>query len=243
MSQFVFDLPARKSLDGADFLVAPSNRAAVAMIDRWPDWPAHALALVGPEACGKSHLAAVWRARSGADLPGAQAIAARSRAMRRDRPAVLLEDVDRGLRAGSIDAVDLFHLHNWLRERGGFLLLTGREPPARWPTALPDLASRLTALPVAQISAPDDDLLAALLVKQLTDRQVRVEPKLVEFVLARIERSFAAVAATVALLDRESLRRRRPITVPLARELLGQAAESPAADDDAGSPAHKHRRS
>lgn len=243
MSQLALDLPTRASLDGADFLVAPSNRAAVATIDRWPDWPSHALALVGPEACGKSHLAAVWRARSGADMPGHEAIAARSRAMRRDRPAVLLEDVDRGLRAGGIDPVDLFHLHNWLRERGGFLLLTGREPPARWPTTLKDLASRLAALPVARISAPDDDLLAALLVKQLADRQIRVEPKLVEFVLTRIERSFAAIAAAAALLDRESLRRRRPITVPLARELLGQAAETPAADGDAGSPAPRHGQS
>lgn len=243
MSQLAFDLPARKSLDGADFLVAPCNRAAVAMIDRWPDWPSHALALVGPKACGKSHLAAVWRARSGADLPGPEAIVARSRAMQQPRPAVLLEDVDRGLAGGEIDPVELFHLHNWMRERGGFLLLTGREPPSRWPTTLKDLASRLAALPVATISAPDENLLAALFVKQLADRQLRVEPRLVDFVVTRIDRSFAAVAALVARLDAESLRRGRPITVPLARELLAQAAETPAADGDARSPAHKHRRS
>lgn len=220
MAQLAFDLPHRPSLEGGDFLVAACNRAAVAMIDRWPDWPSHALALIGPAQAGKSHLAAVWQARSGAEALSPEAVGARSRLMMRPQPSALIDDAEGGLREGRLDPVDLFHLHNWLRERGGFLLLTGRQAPGLWPVALPDLGSRLAAMPTAEIAPPDDDLLAALMVKQLADRQLKADPRVIDYAIARIGRSFEAVARFVARLDAASLAARRPITVPLAREVL-----------------------
>jgi len=190
------------------------------MIDRWPDWPAHALALVGPAGAGKSHLAAVWQARSGGIALAPEAVAARSRVMTRAQPSVLLDDAERALSERRLEPVDLFHLYNWLRERGGWLLLTGRTAPKRWPAELADLQSRLAALPVAEIGAPDQNLLAAVMVKQLSDRQLRVEPRVVDYAITRIERSFAAVEALVAALDRAALAAKRPLTVPLVREVL-----------------------
>jgi len=225
MSQLTLDLPHRESLEGADFLVASCNTAAVAMIDRWPDWPAHALALVGPAGAGKSHLAAVWRQRSGAAALAPEAAAARSRIMMRRSPAVLLDDADRCLAEGRLEAVDLFHLYNWLRERGGWLLLTARTAPARWPAELADLRSRLAALPVAEIAPPDQDLLAAVMVKQLADRQLKVDPRVVDYTIVRIERSFEAVERIVGALDAAALAAKRPITVSLAREVLKEAGE------------------
>lgn len=220
MAQLAFDLPHRPSLGGEDFLVAPCNGAAVAMIDRWPDWPSHALALVGPAGAGKSHLAAVWRARSKAEALAAETVASRSRVMMQAKPRVLLDDAERLLREKRLDAVDLFHLFNWLRERGGFLLLTGRSAPGRWPVKLPDLRSRLAAMPIAEIEPPDDDLLAALMVKQLADRQLKADPRVIDYTVARIDRSFEAVSLFVARLDAASLAQRRQITVPLARDVL-----------------------
>ena len=225
MSQLAFDLPCRTSDDGADFLVAAPNAAAVAMIDRWPDWPSHALALVGPAGAGKSHLAAVWEKRANARRLAPEAVAdALRRVMFEETPAIVLEDAPAALAAGALAQADLLHLYNWLGERGGWLLLTSRHPPARWPVTLADLRSRLAAMPVAGIAAPDDDLLAAVLVKQLADRQLVVAPQVVEFLLPRIERSFAAVRRVVAALDQESLRRGRAITIALAREVLAQHA-------------------
>lgn len=220
MTQLAFDLPHRPSLGGGDFLVAPCNSAAVAMIDRWPDWPSHALALVGPPGAGKSHLAAVWQARSNAEALSADTVASRSRIMMQPQPRVLLDDAQRLLGEGSLDAIDLFHLFNWLRERGGFLLLTGRSAPGRWPVTLPDLRSRLAAMPIAEIAPPDDDLLAALMVKQLADRQLKADPKVIDYAVARLDRSFETVARFVARLDAASLAARRPITVPLARAVI-----------------------
>ena len=103
----------------------------------------------------------------------------------------------------------LFHLCNRLALGGGSLLVTGREPPARWPLALPDLASRLRAAPVARLEPPDDALLAAVLVKLFADRQVAVAPELIGYLVGRIDRAFAAAEATVARLDA-----RRPGAAP-----------------------------
>jgi len=220
MSQLALELPHRPSQRGEDFLVTDSNRDAVALIDRWPDWPAHALALVGPAGAGKSHLAAVWQARSGAAALAPEEAAARSRVMMEASPAALIDDADRALAQARLEPVDLLHLYNWLKERGGALLLTARQAPVQWPVPLSDLRSRLSAMPVAQIGAPDETLLAAVMVKQLGDRQLSLDPKVVDYILARIERSFAAVDTAVAALDRESLAAKRAVTIPFARDVL-----------------------
>ncbi|MFQ5347511.1 MAG: hypothetical protein ACE5ED_06665 [Rhodothalassiaceae bacterium] len=220
MTQLALALPCRTSHDGVDFLIASPNCAAVAFIDRWPDWPGHALALVGPAGAGKTHLAAIWRERSGAVRLAADALGGAPAAVGRGGAAFLVEDVDAALADGTLAEADLLHLYNWLREQGGWLLLSGRRAPAQWPVRLPDLRSRLAALPTARIGPPDDDLLAALLVKQLADRQLQVAPRVIEYVLARIERSFSAIEALVAALDRASLERRQAISLALARRVM-----------------------
>lgn len=211
--QLALDLPHRPALGRQDFLVAPCNEEAVGWIDLWPDWPGPALVLCGPPASGKSHLAAVWRARAGAVVPDPAALP--DAAAIEAAPHVLLEGADR-----IADEEALLHLYNRIAERAGSLLLTADAPPSRWPTRLADLASRLRAAPVAGIGRPDDALLGALLVKMFADRQLAPGPELVAFLLPRMERSFAAARALVERLDEAALAQRRTITVPLARAVL-----------------------
>jgi chromosomal replication initiation ATPase DnaA len=224
--QLVFDFPARPALGRADFLVAPCNAEAVAWVDRWPDWPGPALALVGPEGSGKTHLAHVLAARAGAVLlapPDAEdldaAVADGLFAPHGARAAVV--EMPPGDPApGAAVETALFHLLNMAREQGGHVLLTAEVAPARWPVALPDLRSRLSALPVAEITPPDLVLLEMVLVKLFADRQVVVGPEVVRYLARRMERSFAAARAVVARLDAMAWTRGRPITLPLARTLL-----------------------
>lgn len=213
--QLPLDLPHRPALGMADFLVADSNRAAVDLIDRWPDWPAPLAVIFGPEGSGKTHLAHVWQAKSGAETarldgidPGALPA----------EFALVIEDVTPPLDARAERT--LFHLHNLAGESGGAVLLTAREPPSRWSVRLPDLASRLAAAPQAAIGVPDDALLAAVIVKLFADRQVRIGTDVVTYLLARIERSFASARETVAAIDRAGLAGRRKVSVALARSVL-----------------------
>ncbi|MCZ7656457.1 MAG: chromosomal replication initiator DnaA [Xanthobacteraceae bacterium] len=199
-----------------DFLSGPTNAAALAMIERWPDWPGRALALVGPEGAGKSHLAAIWAAASGARFLAARALADADLPAALATGALVLEDAAPGI----VHERSLFHLLNLAREEGAFLLLVARDPPARWEVRLPDLASRLRALTVLELGAPDDALLRAVIVKQFADRQLRVDEALLAYLATRMERSFAAARDIVAALDREALRRKRPLSRALAAELL-----------------------
>jgi chromosomal replication initiation ATPase DnaA len=199
-----------------DFLAGPSNAAALALVERWPDWPARAVALVGPEGSGKSHLAAIWAKQAGARSIASHAIAPASVPVALATGALVIED----LREDACEEAALFHLINLAREQGDFLLVTARTPPSAWAMRLRDLASRLRALPVVTLAAPDDALLRAVMVKLFADRQLAVDEGLIGYLATRIERSFAAAREIVADLDREALRQKREVNRALAVELL-----------------------
>jgi len=214
-SQLTLGLPHRPALGRDDFLVAGSNADAVAWLDRWPCWPATALALHGPAASGKSHLAQVWRRRSGA----VEALGHFDPPALASAGAVVL-DLDAAW--APLAERPLLHLYNLLVERRGHLLLVGRDPPARWPIQLPDLRSRLSTAPAVALLPPDDELRAAVMIKLFADRQLRVDADVVGYLLRRLDRSFAALGAAVAALDEAALAESRPITVPLARAVLAR---------------------
>jgi chromosomal replication initiation ATPase DnaA len=214
--QLALSLDHAEKLTREDFLSGPPNEAALAMIDRWPDWPARALVIVGPEGSGKSHLAAIWALESGARVLSARALQTAALPEALATGALVLEDCGEG----RLDERALFHLLNLVREQDAFLLMTGRTAPAAWGMALPDLVSRLRAVPVMSVAMPDDALLRAVMVKLFADRQLAVDESLVSYLLTRIGRSFAAVQTAVQTLDREALQRKRPVNRALAAELF-----------------------
>ncbi len=206
-AQLPLDLHHRPAMGREDFLVSPSNAEAVRWIDLWPDWPGPAVVLVGPPGSGKTHLAQVWRARTGAEVFAGEIGA--------PGPAVLVDDVDR-----RTDDEALFHLYNALNSAGGHILFTADVPPARWAGRLRDLVSRLSAAPNVRIQAPDEPLIAAVMAKMFSDRQLSVAPEVLSFLVTRMERSFAEARSLVAALDAASLSAKRAVTLPLARDVL-----------------------
>jgi len=222
--QLVLDLPSRAALGRDDFFVSPTNALALQALDRWPGWATGKLALCGPAASGKSHLVQVWAARSGGAVVDAENLAQQDIAALAETGSVAVEDVHHlamlpDARREQCEEA-LFHLHNRVLGAGGTLLVTGEGAPSRWDIKLPDLASRLGATEVATLEAPDDALLSAVLVKLFADRQLEVSPDLIQYLLSRIDRSFASAKATVATLDRAGLSRKRAITPRLAGEVL-----------------------
>ena len=217
--QLPLDLGHRPALGRADFLVAPCNADAVAWLDRWPQWPAPALTLWGPPGSGKTHLAHVFaqRARAGFIDPAALATERVPAILGQARTAVV-DDAERAAEE------PLLHLFNLLAERNGHLLLVAREAPARRTIAVPDLRSRLVAAPAVAVAAPDEALIGALLIKLFADRQLQIGEELVAYLTLHLERSFAAAQRAVAALDAAALAERRPVTIKLARRVLGLQA-------------------
>ena len=194
----------------------------MALVDRWPDWPSPVVVLAGPAGSGKSHLASIWRERADAVAVDARAHRRRHRRARRAGRS-LIDDVD----AGAIDEAGLFHLINAVRGAGSHLLLTARRFPAAWGVALPDLASRLKAAATVEIHEPDDLLLAGVITKLFADRQVEVEPHVVQYLVRRIERSLATAMRVVERLDRTALEHKTRITRALAAEAVSAMDEGP----------------
>jgi chromosomal replication initiation ATPase DnaA len=214
--QLVLALDHAESFAREDFLIGPSNIAALTLIERWPDWPDRIVALIGPEGSGKSHLAAIWAEAAGARVLTAKLLEESGLPTAFATGALVLED----LAFAGLDERALFHLVNLAREHGTYMLITSRSPLTTFPVAIHDLASRMRAIPSVSLAAPDDSLLRSLIVKLAADRQLTVDDALVNYVANRIERSFVGARMAVARLDEEAMRQHRPITRALAAKLF-----------------------
>jgi chromosomal replication initiation ATPase DnaA len=222
LAQLTLDLPHRAALGAEDFLVSDCNLAAVRLIDAWPAWQGRVQLLTGPAASGKTHLARVWQALSGAcsinpDNLGIDFVDG----MGAGTPLVV-EDADRV----SYDEKALFHLLNLAREKQLSVLLSARSVPSRWRVALPDLLSRLNAVPAVAIGAPDETLIRTVLLKHFADRQLDIDPKVLTYLALHVDRSLEAAEAAVAAVDRAALATGRKISRQLVIETLQDSAQS-----------------
>ena len=217
--QLAFDLPHAESFRRDDFLADPSNEAALALVDAWPNWPARVVAVAGPSGSGKSHLAAIWSERSGARIADAGSLTHSEVPRALATGALVVED----LAPQRVDEAAMFHLLNLVREEEAFVLVTAASRLDLEGHLLPDLASRLRAVPVIALDAPSDALIAAVLVKHFADRQLPVDEDTISYLLTRIERSLGAVRAVAARLDQVALSHGRRVTRALAAEIFRAA--------------------
>lgn len=216
--QLTFDLPVRPALGREAFFVSPANGAALAAIEAWRVWPNGRHLLTGPAGSGKTHLVHVWAALVDAEILAARDLTSYDVPQLVGGP-IAMEDVDNG-----VDEAALFHLMNLAQAEGCPLLMSAGRSPSDWGLVLPDLVSRLGATPVARLDAPDDALLAAVLVKLFDDRQLVVTPDVVDYLLPRMERSLDAAGRIVAAVDEAALAARRPVTRTLVRGVLDNPA-------------------
>ncbi|MBY0380313.1 MAG: chromosomal replication initiator DnaA [Xanthobacteraceae bacterium] len=221
--QLALELPHEESLSRDNFLEGPSNAQALALIERWPDWANPVMMIVGPEGCGKSHLAAIWAAEAGARVVAAHTLTSAAVPGALATGALVIEHLE----PKNFDERALFHLLNLAREQQAFVLITGRTAPSSFEVDVRDVGSRLRAVPTVTVMPPDDQLLRALLVKFCADRQMSVDETVISYLASRIERSFVAARKAVELLDAESLRLRRPMTRALAATVFRDQGSLP----------------
>ncbi len=220
--QIPFDLGSRHAFGRSDFHIGASNKDAVGWIDRWDDWGAPALILQGAAASGKSHLAAVWQECSGAFMVNPEMLTQKSaEEIFVLGDALALDGLDPWLGDRKAETT-LFHLYNMLKEEQKTMLITMRMAMAQSEFIIPDLASRLRAAPSVTIHAPDDMLLASVIIKLFSDRQLSVSNDVISYLLPRMERSFAAAREIVKSADQMALSEKRGISVPLMRKVLSQ---------------------
>ena len=204
--QLTLGLSYRKAYNLDDFLIAPCNAEAVTWLDLYPNWPAHALAILGPRGSGKTHLSHIFSQNiiEASQLTGTF--------FPENVDKIVVENID-----ALADEAALFHLYNWTKEKGIGLLMTAVQMPQ---IQLPDLKSRLYLAPKITILPPDDDLMYAVLVKAFHERNIVVDPSVLEYAIKQIERSFVAVHRLIDVVDKVSLEKGRRITIPIVKEAL-----------------------
>ena len=237
MHQLPLDLDFMPAQGRDDFIISDCNRLAAEWIDRWPDWPGQfsVLNIVGPPASGKSHLGDVWQSASKAALlepemtvdVGNAVDAADVDHPGADHPGdgsgqVILDHPQPG--DSSVEEA-LFHRFNALADGGHSMLILSRQPVAQMDWQLADLASRMRSVNLVRLDPPDDALLRALMEKYFADRQLAVMPAVLDYMVARIERSFAAVQIIAGAMDKASLAQQRALTMPLAREIMEKVSK------------------
>jgi chromosomal replication initiation ATPase DnaA len=214
--QLTLKLAPDPGYERENFFISQSNQQAFAMVELWPSWPDTLLILTGPAGAGKSHLGAIWAARASAAIHSASALAAVDVDASAASGPLFIEDADAIGRAEA----QLFHLVNLMRERGQALVLTARTKPDCWNLRIADLLSRLRLAPSVAIGAPDDELMQAVLLKLLIERQLVVDTGIISYVALRLERSLDAARSFVDVLDREALARQSRITKVIAGDVL-----------------------
>jgi chromosomal replication initiation ATPase DnaA len=222
LAQLTLDLPHRAALGAEDFLVSNCNLPAVRLIDAWPAWQHHVQLLIGPAASGKTHLARVWQALSGAKTLGPGDLDVHIVDSMGEGTPLVVEDGDRV----AYDEKALFHLLNLVREKRLFVLMTAQSAPRSWRYVLPDLLSRLNTIPVVEIGPPDDALIRMVMLKHFADRQLDIDPKVLTHLALHVDRSLAAAAAAVAAVDRTALATGRKISRQLVNDVLAASTPS-----------------
>jgi chromosomal replication initiation ATPase DnaA len=223
--QLTLDLGHRVALGREDFLVAPSNQTAVALVDQWPRWPSHGAIIEGPAGSGKSHLAQVWQHLASASRIAAVDVEVAGLPELFSGDGLVIED----LGEGAPNETALFHALNLAQQSSRHVLFTTAGPVSRAGLKLPDLLSRLSALPVAQILAPDDALLRGVLLKQFSDRQISVDEALLSYLVTRMPRSLGMVRELVSAIDAAALMEKAEVTRAFAGRVLNRliTAEQP----------------
>lgn len=220
MKQLTLELGHTPAQGEADFMVGDGNRLAHGRIMAYPHWPDPITLLIGPAKAGKSHLAQIFADRSGAAFAAVNDL--EQLATTGGRQPVVIEDVDRL----GYDEAGLFHLLNQSMREQRPLLLTAREEIAQWPLATDDVRSRMRRATAFTLELTDDIQLSQMFVKLFGDRQIKVDPRIIGFLVARMERSAEEAVVLVDLLDRLALGRGTAITRSLAAESLDQRRQA-----------------
>ena len=217
LNQLLLDFDYKQNFRDDDFYVGKSNYYAFELINKWPKWEKNFLNISGERYSGKSHLTKIFLKKFNGLSVETNLLNDENLKKIKLYQNIVLEDLDL-----NVDENLIYTLFNLIDQDNKFLVITSTIPIAEINFQLDDLRSRTKNCLLAKIENPDDDLMFALILKNLSDRQISLDKKLIDFIIKRVERSYGKIFEFIYKIDKISLKKKKSIDLKIINEALDQ---------------------
>ena len=215
LNQLLFELDHKKNFNEHDFYVSKSNFYAYNIIDKWPKWEKKILNIFGEKFSGKTHLANIFKSKTNALLINASKIDEEIIKKIKLFENIIIDDFEK-----NYDEKLIYSIFNLADQDNKYMLINSLIPINEIEFTLPDMISRSKNCLSAKIESPDDDLIFAIILKNFSDRQIKIEKKIIEFIINRIDRSYSKISEFIYKVDELSLKKKKPINLKTIKEIL-----------------------
>jgi chromosomal replication initiation ATPase DnaA len=213
--QLILKFPSHQAYKKEDFYVSPSNQEAYDFINSWPRWIKKIVNIFGPSGSGKSHLASILKNKTSYLKINSNELNEKIFTRYKIKEALIIENLDE-----KISEKLLFALWNVAMQDNKYLMITSKKPIASYKFKLKDLTSRVKSSLIIGIKLPSDDLISVIIAKSFSDKQIKVEKKHIDYIIKRIDRSYEKISQFILTLDKYSLKKRKPFSLKLIKEVL-----------------------
>ena len=215
LNQLLLDFDYKTNFNEHDFYLSKSNSIAFNLINRWPDWDKKILNISGEKFSGKSHLANIFKLKSKAFLIKGNKIDNSIFKSIKLHDSIIIDDIEE-----CNEEEILYSIFNLIDQDSKYLLINSLKPINEIKYRLPDLTSRSKNCLYAVIENPDDELLFAIILKNFSDRQIKIEKKIINFIISRIDRSYRKIDEFIYKIDELSLKKKKPINLKTIKEIF-----------------------
>ena len=215
LNQLLLDFDIKKSFNDHDYYVSESNFFAFNLIDKWPKWEKRITNITGEKYSGKTHLANIFKKKSSALFLNEKEINNDLFKKIKLYESIIIDDF-----SNELDENLTYSIFNLVDQDSKYLLINSQTPLSKINFKLPDLVSRSKNLLLAEIKSPDDELIFAIILKNFSDRQIKLEKKIIEFIINRIDRSYSKIYEFIYKIDELSLKKKKPINFKTIKEIL-----------------------
>ncbi len=215
LNQLLLELDHKITFNEHDFYLSKSNSNAFNLINRWPNWDKKILNLSGEKFSGKSHLANIFKLKSKAFYINGKNINNSIFKSIKLFESIIIDDFEE-----CKEEEILYSIFNLIDQDNKYMLINSVRPINKIKFNLPDLSSRSKNCIYAQIENPDDELLFAIILKNFSDRQIKIEKKIINFIISRIDRSYRKIDEFIYKIDELSLKKKKPINLKTIKEIL-----------------------
>jgi len=213
--QLILKFPSHQAYKKEDFYVSPSNQEAYDFINSWPRWIKKIVNIFGPSGSGKSHLASILKNKTSYLKINSNELNEKIFTRYKIKEALIIENLDE-----KISEKLLFALWNVAMQDNKYLMITSKKPIASYKFKLKDLTSRVKSSLIIGIKLPSDDLISVIIAKSFSDKQIKVEKKHIDYIIKRIDRSYEKISQFILILDKYSLKKGKPFSLKLIKEVL-----------------------